>query len=189
MSAMPLVNRRLQRRGSLTSGRSVFWQWTLNDEPIGSIRIAADAALLRLTYRFTSTVGAAEPVEQVVAIGFTPCYFGGCRRWMIGPRCIRRVAVIYGDGKLFACRRCKALSYASQNEASEDRATRRAERIRKRMGWPISILDGPGDKPKSMRWVTFNRLLAEHDRLVGFVMAKPEAQLDRIRRIEATFGR
>jgi hypothetical protein len=35
-----------------------------------------------------------------------------------------------------------------------------------RLGWEPGFLNGNGDKPKWMRWRTFERLAAEHDQFV-----------------------
>ena len=40
---------------------------------------------------------------------------------------------------------------------------RRAETIRRRLGWEAGIANPGGDKPKGMHWRTFERLKAEHD--------------------------
>jgi hypothetical protein len=76
------------------------------------------------------------------------------------------VAILYGGG-IFACRRCYRLAYASAREDVSDRAARRADRLRARLGWEPGILNGGGEKPKWMRWRTFERLAAKHDALVG----------------------
>jgi hypothetical protein len=39
------------------------------------------------------------------------------------------------------------------------------------VGWKPGILNGEGDKPKCMRWRTFERLAAEHDAFVGESLA------------------
>jgi hypothetical protein len=72
------------------------------------------------------------------------------------------VAVLFG-GELFACRHCYRLAYPSTREDARDRAARRAEAIRARLGWKPGILNGTGGKPKWMRWRTFERLVTEHD--------------------------
>ncbi|MBA3594260.1 MAG: hypothetical protein H0W47_10755 [Polaromonas sp.] len=77
-----------------------------------------------------------------------------------------RVAVLYGPGKYFACRRCCGLGYASQKEGVGDRSSRQADKLRKRLGWEAGILNGDGGKPKGLHWATYQRLKAEHDRRV-----------------------
>lgn len=110
----------------------------------------------------------AEDERYPVRIVRTPCNLGGSRPWFICPAlgCGRRVAILYGGG-IFACRHCYQLAYASAREDAGDRATRRADRIRARLGWEPGILNGNGDKPKWMRWRTFYRLRDAHDRLVN----------------------
>jgi hypothetical protein len=106
--------------------------------------------------------------QYSVRVVCTPCNLGGTRPWFICPAvgCGRRVAILYGDGT-FACRQCYQLAYASAREDAGDRAARRADRLRARLGWEPGILNGEGDKPKWMRWRTFDRLTAEHDQFVG----------------------
>ena len=47
--------------------------------------------------------------------GHTRCNYGGERRWLLCPRCFRRVAKLYRppDEVLFACRQCHGLTYRS----------------------------------------------------------------------------
>ena len=102
------------------------------------------------------------------------------------------MAVIYGAGRLFACRHCKGLAYASQRESDDDRAARRAERIRKRLGWIPGFLNGPEGKPKGMHWRTFNRLIAQHEAFVHATVAGHARRLgiqgSRLEDIEAAFA-
>jgi hypothetical protein len=70
-------------------------------------------------------------------------------------------------GGIFACRHCYQLAYPSSREDAGGRATRRADRLRARLGWEPGILNGGGEKPKWMRWHTFDRLTAEHDAFVS----------------------
>jgi hypothetical protein len=58
------------------------------------------------------------------------------------------------------------LGYATQKEGSGDRASTKADKLRKRMGWEAGILNGDGSKTKSMRWKTYQRLKSRHDALV-----------------------
>lgn len=169
--SLPLDIRRLQRSGVLTPGRAFSWQWTVNDRVRASIQVRVEAWQVELAYSYTPTGGAAETVRQAVMLETTPCTLGGSRQWFCCPACSRRVAVLYGRGRLFACRRCKGLAYAIQGESYDDRAARRADRIRKRLGWPAGILNGPGARPKGMHWRSYERLLAQHDHFVGASLA------------------
>lgn len=161
--SLPLDIRRLRRSGALAPGRACSWQWTVNDRIRASIQVRADTWQVELTYSYTAHRQPAEVIRQVVMLEKTPCTLGGQRTWFRCPTCARRVAVIYSSGRLFACRACKGLAYASQRETDDDRAARRADRIRKLLGWKPGILNEPGGKPKGMHWRTFRRLVAEHD--------------------------
>jgi hypothetical protein len=120
-----------------------------------------------LIYRHRSGDGEWKDEQYPVRIVRTPCRLGGSRAWFICPAvgCGWRVAILYGGG-IFACRRCYRLAYASSREDVGDRAARRADRLRARLGWEPGILNGEGGKPKWMRWRTFERLAAKHDALV-----------------------
>jgi hypothetical protein len=160
--------RRWAREGMLRPGYWGGWQWTRNGEVAASIRMRAEEGRVILMYRHRSGGEEWKDEQYPVRIVRTPCNLGGTRPWFICPAhgCGRRVAILYGGG-IFACRHCYQLAYASAREDAGDRATRRADRIRARLGWEPGILNGHGGKPKWMRWRTFYRLAAEHDRLVN----------------------
>lgn len=60
------------------------------------------------------------------------------------------------------CRHCHRLTYASTRETDDDRASRRANKIRRRLGWEPGILNAENGKPKGMHWDTYWRLVARH---------------------------
>ena len=66
-----------------------------------------------------------------------------------------------------------------EREADDDRATRRADKLRNRLGWEPGILNGNGDKPKGMHWRTFAQLQANHDFHVNAALAGMAAKLGR----------
>lgn len=162
---MPLDIRRLARAGALVPGRVVSWQWTVNDCVRGSIQVCAEDWQVELVYNHTPRDRPTELIRQTIMLETTPCTLGGRRQWFSCPTCARRVAVIYGAGRLFACRQCKRLAYASQAESAADRALRRAGLIRKKLGWVPGVANGHGPKPVGMHWATFDRLRHRHDRL------------------------
>lgn len=161
--SMPLDIRKLNRAGALTPGRSVGWSWTVGGHETGSIRIRVDTGGLTLSFLYGRRQ---ELVTQWVMIQHTDYPFGGARPWFTCPSCSRRVALLFGRGRLFACRHCQRLAYASQSEEADDRALRRADRLRRRLGWQPGVAHGIGDKPKGMHWRTFDRLVSEYDALV-----------------------
>jgi hypothetical protein len=160
--------RRWAREGLLRPGHWGGWQWTRDGETVASIHISAKQDRVILIYRRRNGSEEWRAEQNPVRIVRSPCNFGGSRAWFICPAlgCGRRVAILYG-GDVFACRHCYKLAYASSREDAGDRASRRAERLRTRLGWEPGILNREGGKPKWMRWRTFERLAAKHDQLVG----------------------
>ena len=160
--AMPLDIRKLSRKGLLTPGNSFSWQWLIGDQPVAGLSIRVGYNDLTLSYCKKST---GEIVEQRVDVETTPCRYGGTRPWFTCPRCRDRVAVVYAPGRHFACRKCCDLAYATQKVGVGSRASAKADKIRKRLGWPVGILNPVGGKPKGMHWKTFDRLRMQHDAL------------------------
>ncbi len=180
--SLPLDIRKLQRSKCLMPGRSFSWEWSVNDKPVASIRVKVEVGRIVLAYRHRPRGDSEwEAVEQPIHLEHTPCAYGGTRPWWLCPSCARRVAVLYGLGKFYACRHCYKLAYTSQGESIDDRASRRANRIRKRLGWGAGILNGKGGKPKGMRWRTFDRLVTEHDAFVRVSLAVMERRFGMLR--------
>jgi hypothetical protein len=155
--------RRLQRDGLLTPGRSFNWQWSINGEKLADINVRIEVDRVILNYRSRSNGGDWQPMEYPVHLEWTPCNLGGRRAWFRCPAqgCGRRVAILFG-GSIFACRHCHKLAYACQRETDDDRAMRRADTIRRRLGWGAGIANPEGGKPKGMHWRTFERMKAEY---------------------------
>lgn len=156
--------RRLHRAGLLTQGRAFVWHWTCNDESVASIQVRTEVGRLILNYQIKSRGAECQPMDYPVYLEWTPCTLGGRRVWFLCPAkgCGRRVAILFG-GAVFACRHCHKLAYYCQRETDDDRAMRRAETIRRRLGWEAGIANLEGGKPKGMHWRTFKRLKTEHD--------------------------
>ena len=155
--------RKLQRAGVLTASGSFAWHWSRNGEAVASIRARVEEDRLTLIYSHKSRGDDWQAMEYPVRLEWTPCNFGGRRAWFVCPAqgCGRRVAVLFG-GSIFACRHCHKLAYQCQRETDDDRAMRRADTIRRRLGWGAGIANPEGGKPKGMHWRTYQRLKAEH---------------------------
>lgn len=164
--------RRWAREGMLRPGFQGGWYWMRDGETVASIQMRAEEDRVILTYRRRHTGKDWQDEHYPVRLDWTPCPFGGQRPWFRCPAvgCGRRVAILYCGG-IFACRHCHQLAYASAREDVSGRATRRADRLRARLGWAPGILNGEGDKPKGMHWRTFNRLHAEHNDFVNASLA------------------
>lgn len=155
--------RELHRAGVLTPGWRGGWCWYRRGEKRAEINIEVHELAMVLRYSATSG-GERKSYEYAVGLSWTGCNYGGRRPWLLCPCCGRRVVILYG-GAMFACRHCRKLAYKVQRETAGDRAIRRADAIRKRLGWPAGFLNGLGDRPKRMRHATFLKLLTEYNRL------------------------
>lgn len=177
---MPIDIRRWQRRGFLKPGISFICHRTCNGQTISSIQARTEFNRVILTYLHQrGNSGDWKNKSYPVQLDWTVCNYGGERPWFLCPAkgCGRRVAILYG-GAIFACRHCHQLAYPSQREVDYDRAARRADKIRRRLGWKQGILNPKGwEKPKGMHWRTFERLNAEHDILVAKSLAGIVQQL------------
>ena len=164
--SMPLDIRKITRKGLLAQGNGFSWQWLVNDRKVAgiSVRVGFDNGMV-LSYRKKST---GEVVEQQVQTQTSPCHLGGQRHWFTCPQCSKRVAVLYAPGRYFACRQCGGLGFATQKEGAGERASTKADKLRKRLGWQAGILNADGGKPKGMHWKTYQRLKSHHDALVQF---------------------
>ena len=176
--------RRWAREGMLVAGYSGVWHWIREGKSVASIQMRAHVDQVMLTYRHRTGDAEWKDEEYFVRVVRTACNLGGSRAWFLCPvsSCNRRVAVLYGGG-IFACRRCHQLAYSSASDSPGFRALRRAQRIRARLGWTSGGY-GHGPKPKWMRWPTYRRLVAQHDRLANFFAGETALKLgffDRIR--------
>lgn len=157
--------RRWQRDGYLVPGQYLNWQWSANGEKVAAISVKVETGQLRLIYSYRRNGDDWKSLDYPVRLQITSCNYGGARYWFICPAvgCGRRMAVLYLGGKIFACRYCYQLAYRCQRETADDRASRRANKIRDKLDWQPGVLNPNGWKPKGMHWKTFWRLKAEHD--------------------------
>jgi hypothetical protein len=157
------------RRGYLQSPRWFSWVWTTDGERVASINVETQRRSVTLKYRSRSYGEDWSDVVQPVAITWTPCRFGGERPWFVcsvaanGVYCGRRVTKLYGAGRLFACRHCYRLTYASQQESAHHRGPGKSQKIRMRLGGSPNMLEKFPRKPRGMHWRTYRRWRRVHD--------------------------
>jgi hypothetical protein len=143
------------------------WQWTRDGEKVASINLRAEADRLHVSYRVRICGGDWEDVTQIVSIVRVPCRFGGTRPYFICPgvvngiACGRRVVKLHGPGRYFLCRHCYRLANASQSEGAWDRALRRANKIRQRLGGAPGMDEPFPPKPKGMWRRTHEQLCTQ----------------------------
>lgn len=160
----------LKKQGYLQAGRFGSLSWACRGKQTGFINYRMEEDRIVLIYRHRINGGEWEDVEQHISFDKTPCNYGGYRTWFLCPRCLNRVAILYGAGKYFLCRHCYDLTYSSQQEAWEDRMLRKSRNIKERLG----VKDPIGRiifKPKGMHQKTFDRLRfqAERCEYIGWI--------------------
>jgi hypothetical protein len=84
--------------------------------------------------------------------------------------------------RYFLCRHCNQLAYASQFETSWQRALRRANKFKQRLGAAAEIDEPFPEKPKGMWARTYGCLLNE---ILQCEMLANEAQANRFKRLLA----
>lgn len=136
-------------------GFSLTWKnW---GREIGSITIDLMEDSITFRFKTTSHGGQSIPVCVNVAFSFTPCHFGGQRKWFMC-RCGRSVSRLFIQGQQVACRHCLKLAYSSQREDRLDRLNRKIDKKQ-------SKLKDERCRPKGMHWKTFQKKSDELNRL------------------------
>jgi hypothetical protein len=183
------------RLGYFRSSWWFSWTWSIDGERVASINVEAQHHSVTLKYRSRPYSEDWSNVEQRVPIDWTPCRFGGERPWFVcavysnGLYCGRRVTTLYGAGRLFACRKCYGLAYASQQETLHERGLGKAQKIRMNLGGSPNMFEEFPDKPKGMHWRTYDRRRCAHDVAEARFLAGSMRFIDRLRRQAPRRGR
>ena len=122
---------------------------------------APEGSFVRLRYAMADYwTGEEIEIDDKIFLTTTRPPFGGLRWWFRCPRSGRRVRKLYLPlgGRHFWSRCAYGLAYASQRETVYDRAMRRARKLCLRLGGDPADDEYP-DKPKRMRWTTYDRLM------------------------------
>ncbi len=150
--------RRLHRKGVLSSGREIPWKWKDSEgDPKGRITIQGFPDSVHLAYRLNEEGESPESFNYGVALHWTNCHYGGRRPWFLCPAkgCGNRVAKLYLGRRYFFCRRCRNLTYPSQQENREGRLRYKAQKIRLKLGGSVDLFEPFPQKPKGMHWRTY----------------------------------
>ncbi len=158
----------LKKHGYLSPGRRTM-SWSCGEESSGYIQYTMHSDCMVLDYNFRRSGGEWEPVKQTIWFDETACHYGNTRKWFSCPHFNKRVAILYGADKLFLCRHCYQLPYASQGETYLDRMARKARKVRQQLDIdnpifdPDNLMDEVYYKPKGMHQKTFDRLMKAED--------------------------
>ena len=105
--------------------------------------------------------GGDDPQSYRIELTSTRQRLGGVRWWWLCPILGRRVSHLYLPlgAVRYGSRHAYRLSYATQRQSPSARARTRLQRGCVRLGGMMDLLDPLPDKPKWMRWPTYNRLI------------------------------
>ena len=149
------------RRGGLRTGLKgeASLKYGEDEFPIRmAIDTTGDNPHIVLTHETRSTRYESEAVSYRVQLTWTQPPFGGRRWWFRCPKTYRRAQklVLPLGGHQFWSRRGYGLGYPCQRETPYDRAMRRLRKLDRTLGgWGEGIPDDPPEKPKWMRWRTY----------------------------------
>lgn len=155
--ALPLNVNTLNKRGALAPGATSESSWTYGDEPSGNIQIQANKDGINLIYKTRIKDGQWKDVNDPVSIVWEPCRFGGQRPFFLCPKCGRRIIKLYGISR-FLCRTCNNLIYPSQRERWSDRALRKANRLRTKLGGNPGMASSIAPRPRYMHHRTYEQI-------------------------------
>jgi hypothetical protein len=156
--------RRWSREGKLWAGNKFNVSWDSLGETVARMDVRVEDHALQLTHRWIQDGQPYEGGTRWVPIVWTECRLGGRRAWFVcssfttGRCCSRRVAILYGQRKWFACRHCHGLRYSSQNLTVYGRSLARARKIRLRLGGTEYLGEPYPSRPKGMHQRTYERL-------------------------------
>ena len=146
----------LNKAGALKPGCDSAVSWRYNGDQIGHLYTHADNHHVELHYPTRTSEGQRHDQRERVPLSWEACRFGGRRPYFDCPKCGRRALHLYGVAQ-YLCRTCHGLSYPSQRERKIDRAQRKADRIRLRLGGKRGWTRIPV-RPKGMHKQTYERL-------------------------------
>lgn len=149
----------LKRLGVLENGRRQTITWShANGDVCGRVSVACfhDHAQLEYCTR-TDNRSDWEDVNERVQLVYTNPHLGGSRPWFQCPTCGRHCRILYGSDP-FRCRQCHGAVYRSQYQADWELALSRSRALRKRLGGSGDPCEAIPEKPKWMRWSTYERL-------------------------------
>lgn len=154
----------LDTQGCLLKER---WEvhWTRNGRSAGRLhgRTLSETEIV-ISYAVLRKKGEGEEVKQTIGVTYTPLHYGGDKAWFLC-ECGKRVGVLFFTGRRFLCRHCGGVKYASQNEGELARTDAKMCHMVQKMRERDPEISFPDEKPKRMRWATFNRLTDAYEEL------------------------
>ena len=145
----------LQRLGIFEDGRTATAQMTSVDLAMLEVVLRGAPDGVQVTFE---RAGSDEGAEWL-AIDWTDRHFGGREAYFVCPACGERCRHLVLKDVQFRCRTCHGLKHSSTRERIQDRACRKAAKLRKRLGSETGPFAALPDRPKGMHASTYDRLI------------------------------
>lgn len=154
----------LHRAGALVPGRGCAVRWTRAGRTLATVSLRSYVGGIEVTLARATGMPRSGMEGIALRLLTSSCHYGGVRHWFQCPRCGQRVAIVYMQRSgAFGCRECLELVYLTCRESPQQRAARRASRIRERLGWHVSEgFASPAGRPRGMHLTTYESLRARH---------------------------
>jgi hypothetical protein len=178
---------RRREKGCLQPGCASTCQWIVGNEVV-SLNVRAEAERVHLSYTVRVGDGEHENTAETIPVVHLRCRFGGSRAYFIcpgpgdGTECGRRITKLHLYRHYFLCRHCNQLAYASQHEETWQRALRRANKLKQRLGIGVGIDEPFPVKPKRMWARTYSFRINE---ILQAEIVANEARTNRFKRLLA----
>lgn len=151
----------LKRRGLTRNGSVSHLYWKGSDTASGpSLKVVGGEDAITLSYAWRRDEQPWQDHEERVALRHHKRNFGSTETYFLCPKCARTVKRLYGGGVRYLCRHCHNLVHGSTQERPGNRATRKNQKLRRRIGVEIGLGDWIGPKPKGMHRKTFEKISA-----------------------------
>jgi hypothetical protein len=178
----------LHHAGALKPGLFGHINWPNQEN--GHICFSSEEDNFHFSYHGGYFSNQAKQDRTIIPLVWTDCRYGNQRPYFRcpDPVCNRKVEHLYSQGEAFLCRYCLNLAYPCQNENWGDRAARRANKARIKLGGTQGILTTFPMKPKGMHDQTYIRLRrysrAEGDKAFKYVYKNLGGDVDDVPTIE-----
>lgn len=131
-------------------------------------QLSSDATAVRMTTIHGSGADVRTHDWDIRLVRRTRGQIAGARLYFECPVCRRPRDLLFfrsAPHRGYACRTCQRLSYATENMTPVQRGAHKLIKLRALLGQQAtSTLDPMPDKPKGMRWATYDRAI---DRIAG----------------------
>lgn len=149
-----------QKKGLLSPGIIATVSWD-NGGTKSSIVVHGGEDAVRLSYSWRRGDMPWTPHEECVRLDRLARPYGGTQAYFRCPKCSRRVRFLIQGDIRYLCRHCLDLVHASTRERESDRAMRKVNKLRQRIGAELGMEAAIGPKPKGMHQATFDRIFED----------------------------